>query len=226
MSKEQLIKCAEKYAVKYRTLIGNLEFDKKTAFKFYKNPDNFENLKGILKKDLIDNYRISEDKISENEFFKPFSYTLTNTYLDDTIQEETMEHSENGRESYLAIDDQEELFTIFPIAEEFNKSLKTVKGENTEIVDVWILLKPGGVSKRYLSFEKFLLDLKNELVEKIKIYEARLEARKQKIKPIQEDVIWKKQIMRTQVLDPTIEALTKKISDIQDTIKKIDYHLT
>ena len=226
MSKEQLIKCAEKYAVKYRTLIGNLEFDKKTAFKFYKNPDNFENLKSLLKKDLINDYRISEDKISENEFFKPFSYTLTNTYLDDAVQEETMEHSENGRESYLAIDDQEELFTIFPIAEEFNKSLKTLKGENTEIVDVWILLKPGGVSKRYLSFEKFLSELKNELVEKIKIYKARLEAREQKIKPIQEDVIWKKQIMRTQVLDPTIEALTKKISDIQDMIKKIDYHLT
>jgi hypothetical protein len=226
MSKEQLIKCAEKYAVKYRTLIGNLEFDKKTAFKFYEPPDNFENLKSILKKDLIDDYRISEDKISENEFFKPFSYTLTNTYLDDTVQEETMEHSENGRESYLAIDDQEELFTIFPIAEEFNKSLKTLKAENTEIVDVWILLKPGGVSKRYLSFEKFLSELKNELVEKIKIYEARLEARKQKIKPVQEDVIWKKQIMRTQVLGPNIEALTKKISDIQDMIKKIDYHLT
>ena len=278
MSKEQLIKCAEKYSFKYRTLIGNLEFDKKTAFKFYKPPDNFENLKSLLKKDLIDDYRILEDKISENDFFKPFSYTLTNTYLDDTVQEETIEHSENGKESYLAIDEQEELFTIFPIAEEFNKSLKTLKGENTEIVDVWILHKPDGVTKRYLSFEKFLLELKNELVEKIKNYEARLEARKQKgIPPVSAEIgntrdprpvieypivnyppfqgigpeqgpsifpkrvlypasanskiptrdrEQRKSIKRTTILDPNIEALTKKISDIQDMIKKIDYHLT
>ena len=174
MSREDLLKCAGSSTIKYMSYIERLRSNKQIVFKFREHPKNYNQLREILNQENIDYYRIPSDQL-----FKQYTYSLPNIYTEGNEM-----YVEKGTVGYLAIKtgadiknlslDLTDFVTVFPMEDPMYKMLNTNEGNTTEIADVWELRGslPGSdlknVVKRYISFEDYLKDLKEILIENSK----------------------------------------------------------
>lgn len=174
MSRDDLLKCIGVRTFKYMSYIERLRQNKQFVFKFRENPENFLALRKILQEENDKFYKINSDFL-----FKDYVYSRP-----DIETEEVSNYQQKGQIGYLAfkeginlknIDDSSDNFvTIKPLDDPLYLELKSQKGSETEIVDSWELRTslPGSerkeLVKRYLSFEDYLIDLKDILIDNSK----------------------------------------------------------
>lgn len=181
LSREELLKCVGVRTYKYMTYIQRLKENKQKVLKFREHPENYEMLKLILKNENTDHY-----KIDSNELFKDYTFThpdVLESFIDETPADLT-EYVQSGNISYLAIKPGSDLndlgmglenfVTVKPLPDPLYEKLTAKNGTQTETGDVWVLRQslPGttkrNITKRYLSFEDYLTDLKDILVQNSK----------------------------------------------------------
>tara|TARA_B110000977_G_scaffold15653_3_gene19159 strand:+ start:3535 stop:8157 length:4623 start_codon:yes stop_codon:yes gene_type:complete len=171
---EDLLKCVESSTTKFMSYIERLKSNKQKVFKFREHPKNYEMLKQILTKENADYYKIPSDNL-----FKQYTYSMPNIYTDGNEI-----YVEKGNIGYLAIKegadiknlslDLTDFVTVLPMEDPMYKTLKNTIGNETNVSDVWELRGslPGSVvkniAKRYISFEDYLKDLKEILIENSK----------------------------------------------------------
>jgi len=176
MSRADILKCASSRAVKFMSYIERLRENKQTVVKFKEHPKNYEMLKQIVDEENYKYYKIPSDKL-----FKDYVYTRPDINVDN----QTTEYLETGNIGYLAIkpgsglkdlgDGLENFVTVMPLEDELYTELKNKAGNKTEIDTVWQLRmslpgsKAKNIVKRYLSFEEYLVDLKEILVDNSKM---------------------------------------------------------
>ena len=172
--RDELLKCIGARTFKFMSYIERLRENKQFVFKFRKNPENYEALKKILGEENEKYY-----KIDSNLLFKNYTYSLP-----DIDTSEPTEYLQKGQISYLALkenidrkdigDNLENFVTVKPMDDPLYLQLKDTQGSQTEIGEVWELRTslPGSTKKelvkRYISFEDYLADLKDILVENSK----------------------------------------------------------
>ncbi len=178
MSRADLIKCASVKTVKFMSYIERLKENKQNVIKFRSNPENYLDLKKIIEEDNI-YYQIPSD-----ELFKAYTYARPDVFnlTEDDIFEKIdaiTEYIEKGNTGYLAIKEGTDVFnlndddfiTILPLKDELYTTLKAQSGDKTDIAQAWELRMslPGSnlknIVKRYLSFEDYLKDLKQILIQ-------------------------------------------------------------
>ena len=171
MSRDDLLKCISVRTFKYMSYIERLRENKHHVFKFREHPENYEALEKILNEENKNYYRISSDKL-----FKDYVYSRPDININTSSS-----YTQKGKVSYLAIkpgtdkrdlgDNLENFYTVKPMDDPLYLELKAKNGSNTEIAEVWELKTsiPGSdkkaLTKRYLSFEDYLTDLKEILLE-------------------------------------------------------------
>jgi hypothetical protein len=174
MSREDLLKCAGSSTTKFMSYIERLKSNKQKVFKFREHPKNYSELREILNQENTDYYRIPSDQL-----FKQYTYSLPNIYTEGNEM-----YLEKGNAGYLAIKpganlrdlslDLTDFETILPMEDPMYKMLNATEGNSTNIADVWELRGslPGSnlknIVKRYISFEDYLKDLKEILLENSK----------------------------------------------------------
>ena len=179
ISRDELIKCIGARTFKFMTYIERLRENKQYVFKFRENPENYEALKKILGEENEKYYKINSDLL-----FKSYTYSLP-----DVDTTEPTEFLQKGQLSYLAIKPGIDLrdigaslnnyVTIKPMEDPLYLQLKNKEGDKTSIGEVWELRTslPGSnkkeLIKRYISFEDYLSDLKDILIENSKKIEGK-----------------------------------------------------
>ena len=174
MSREDLLKCAGSSTTKFMSYIERLRSNKQKVFKFREHPKNYAELREILNQENTDYYRIPSDQL-----FKQYTYSTPSIYTEGNQM-----YVERGNTGYLAIReganikdlslDLADFITVLPMEDPLYKLLNTSEGISTEIADVWELRGslPGSnlkdIVKRYISFEDYLKDLKEILIENSK----------------------------------------------------------
>ena len=174
LDREDLLKCIETRTFKFMSYIEKLRENKQYVFKFRQNPENYEALKKILGEENEKYYKINSELL-----FKNYTYSLP-----DINTSEPTEYLQRGQISYLAFKEGinrkdlgtslENFIVIKPMDDPLYLRLKDIKGDKTEIGEVWELRTslPGSTKneliKRYISFEDYLVDLKDILIENSK----------------------------------------------------------
>lgn len=175
MTKEDLLKCAGASTVKHMSYIERLKMNKQKVLRFREHPENYQDLVKIIGEENQKYYRIPSDKL-----FKTYKYSLPDTILD----EENIMYTEKGNIGYLAIKkgsnlndlgyDLSNFETVLPIEDPLYAELNSKNGDKTELSEVWELRGslPGSklkdIVKRYLSFEDYITDLKEILIQNSK----------------------------------------------------------
>ena len=181
MSRTDLLKCAGVRTLKYMSYIERLRENKQNVIRFKTHPENYESLKKIIEDENI-YYNIPSDQL-----FKEYMYSRPDVFQLPINETETdiVEYLERGNVGYLAIkkganikdlgEGLESFDTIMPLEDELYTKLKSESGDKTEVVQAWELRMslPGSsyknITKRYLSFEDYLKDLKEILVNNSKV---------------------------------------------------------
>lgn len=179
MSREDLLKCAGSSTTKFMSYIERLKSNKQKVFRFKEHPKNYNELREILNQENTDYYRIPSDQL-----FKQYTYSMPNIYTEGNDM-----YVERGNMGYLAIKpganlkdlslDLSDFITVLPMEDPMYKMINTIEGNSTEITDVWELRGslPGSnlknIVKRYTSFEDYLKDLKEILIENSKKTKSR-----------------------------------------------------
>jgi len=174
IDRDELLKCIGVRIFKFMSYIERLRENKQYVFKFRKNPENYEALKKILGEENEKYYKIESDLL-----FKNYTYSLP-----DIDTSESTEYLQKSQINYLALKEGvntkdlgeglENFVTIKPMDDPLYLLLKDKRGEKTEIGEVWELRTslPGSTKKelvkRYISFDQYLIDLKDILVENSK----------------------------------------------------------
>ena len=172
--RQDLLKCIGVRTFRYMSYIERLRQNKQFVFKFRENPEDFQALRQILQIENDKFYKISSDVL-----FKDYVYSRP-----DIDIENVSNYQQKGQVAYLAfkkginlknMDDSFDNFvTIKPLDDPLYTELNQQRGSETEVVDAWELRTslPGSdkkeLVKRYLSFEDYLLDLKDTLIENSK----------------------------------------------------------
>ncbi len=168
---EDLLKCVGSSTTKFMSYIERLKSNKQKVFKFREHPENYTRLRQILDQENTDYYRIPSDQL-----FKQYTYSMPGIYTEGNQM-----YVEKGTVGYLAIKegsdiknlslDLSDFVTVLPMEDPMYKILNSTEGNETETTDVWELRGslPGSnikdVVKRYMSFEDYLKDLKEILLE-------------------------------------------------------------
>ena len=176
MSRADILKCASTRTAKFMSYIERLKENKQKVVKFKDHPKNYEMLKKIVEEENYKYYKIPSDKL-----FKDYVFSRPDIN-DENI---TTQYLETGNIGYLAIkpgtglkdlgDGLENFVTVMPLEDELYTELKNKAGNKTEIDTVWQLRMslPGSkvknIVKRYLSFEEYLVDLKEILADNAKM---------------------------------------------------------
>jgi hypothetical protein len=171
---EDLLKCAGSSTTKYMSYIERLKSNKQRVFKFREHPENYTRLREILNTENTDYYKIPSD-----DLFKQYTYSMPDI---NTVGNQV--YTEKGTIGYLAIkegadiknlsSDLSDFVTIVPFEDPLYKILNAVEGNKTDITYAWELRGslPGSnfkdIVKRYISFEDYLLDLKEILIDNSK----------------------------------------------------------
>tara|TARA_B100001758_G_scaffold41910_1_gene33072 strand:- start:8411 stop:13081 length:4671 start_codon:yes stop_codon:yes gene_type:complete len=182
MPRTDLLKCAGIRTVKFMSYIERLKENKQNVIKFKDHPVNYEILKQIIEEDNLKYYKIPSDQL-----FKEYIYArpdILQSFVEETETNLT-DYLEKGNTGYLAIkpgsnlkdlgEGLESFVTVLPFEDELYTELKNKEGYKTEIDKVWELRMslPGSTAKnlikRYLSFEDYLTDLKDILVNNSKM---------------------------------------------------------
>lgn len=174
MPREDLLKCAGSSTTKFMSYIERLKSNKQKVFKFREHPKNYTALREILNQENTDYYRIPSDQL-----FKEYTYSMPNVYTEGNEM-----YVEKGNAGYLAIKpgtdiqnlslDLADFETVLPMEDPMYKMLNTTEGNSTVVADVWELRGslPGSnlknIVKRYISFDDYLKDLKEILLENSK----------------------------------------------------------
>ena len=174
LSRDDLIDCAGVIPYKYMTYIERLKENKQNVFMFNSNPVDYDSLKKILNEDNAKYYKIDKNLFSDYKYIRPSLDELDNTEI----------YQEKGSMSYLALkkginkkdigEGLDNYVTIKPMPDELYKELTTNSGDKTEIAQAWELrvsLTGEGkknIVKRFISFEDYLEELKNILLENSK----------------------------------------------------------
>jgi hypothetical protein len=178
MSRADLIKCASTRTVKFMSYIERLKENKQNVIQFRSNPEDYLDLKKIIEEDNI------YYQIPSNELFKAYTYARPDVFnlTEDDIFEKIdaiKEYIEKGNTGYLAIKDGADIFnlndddfvTVLPLKDELYTMLKAQSGDKTEIAQAWELRMSlpksdfKNIIKRYLSFEDYLKDFKQILIQ-------------------------------------------------------------
>jgi hypothetical protein len=177
---EDLLKCAASSTTKFMSYIERLKSNKQKVFKFREHPKNYDELKQILGQENTDYYRIPSEQL-----FTKYTYSLPGIYT-----EGNQLYVEKGTVAYLAFKegadiknlslDLTDFVTVLPMEDPLYKIINSKEGNQTEISDVWELRGslPGSnlkdIVKRYISFEDYLKDLKEILLENAKRVKGKL----------------------------------------------------
>ena len=172
--REDLLKCIGVRTFKYMTYIEKLRENKQFVFKFRENPENYEVLKKILGEENEKYYKIESDYL-----FKDYTYSRP-----DIDSDKPSEFLQKGKINYLALkpginkkdigESLDNYVTVKPLDDPLYLEIKDKVGQQTSIGEVWELRTslPGSdkkeLVKRYLSFEDYLSDLKDNLIENSK----------------------------------------------------------
>ena len=180
MSREDLLNCVGVRTFKYMSYIERLRQNKQNVLKFKEYPENYNDLKRLVDDDLKF-YKIESDKL-----FKDYTYSRPDVFQNQLEESESdiSSFTQQGKIVYLAIKPGSDLknlgtglesfVAIKPFPDELYTELKDKSGNNLEIDTVWELRMrlPGStvknITKRYLSFEDYLKDLKDILIENSK----------------------------------------------------------
>jgi plasmid maintenance system killer protein len=174
MTREDLLKCTSSSTTKFMSYVERLKSNKQKVFKFREHPKNYTDLREILNEENTDYYKIPSDQL-----FREYTYSMPNIYTEGNDM-----YVERGSTGYLAIKpgadirnlslDLSDFVTVLPMEDPMYKMLNVSEGNTTEITDVWELRGslPGSdlknIVKRYISFEDYLKDLKEILIENSK----------------------------------------------------------
>jgi hypothetical protein len=180
MSRSDLLKCAGVRTLKYMSYIERLKENKQNVIRFKNHPDNYKLLQQIIEEDNI-YYNIPSDQL-----FKKYVYTRPDIFAAPIEENETdiVEYLEQGNTGYLAIKEGADLknlgeglenfVTILPLQDDLYTNIKTEAGNQSEIAQAWELRMslPGSntknVVKRYLSFDDYLTEFREILVDNSK----------------------------------------------------------
>tara|TARA_B110001450_G_scaffold146406_1_gene136830 strand:+ start:12157 stop:16785 length:4629 start_codon:yes stop_codon:yes gene_type:complete len=176
---EDLLKCAGSSTTRFMSYIERLKSNKQKVFKFMEHPKNYGDLRQILSQENTDYYRIPVDQI-----FKQYTYSMPDIYTEGNQM-----YIEKGSIGYLAIKDGADIknlssdlsdfVTVLPMEDPLYKILNSKEGNKTEIADIWELrgsLPDSNVKdivKRYISFDDYLKDLKEILLENSKLIKGK-----------------------------------------------------
>jgi len=182
MTRTDLLKCASVRTVRFMSYIERLRENKQNVIKFKENPENYKILKQIVEEDNLKYYKIPSDQL-----FKKYVYArpdVLQSYVEE-MEPDISDYVEKGNTGYLAIkpgsdlknlgEGLESFITVLPFEDELYTELKSKSGDKTEIDKVWELRMslPGSdvknIIKRYLSFEDYLKDFKEILVNNSKL---------------------------------------------------------
>lgn len=181
MSRSDLLKCAGVRTVKFMSYIERLKENKQNVIKFKSHPKDYETLKKIIEEDNI-YYNIPSEQL-----FKQYVYNRPDVFQGPINETETdiVEYLEKGNTGYLAIkpgsnlkdlgEGLENFVTIMPLEDELYSKIKTNSGNKTDLTQAWELRmslpgsKAKNITKRYLSFDDYLTDLKEILVNNSKV---------------------------------------------------------
>lgn len=180
LSREDLLNCVGVRTFKYMSYIERLRQNKQNVLKFKEYPENYEELKKLVDDDLKF-YKIESDKL-----FKDYTYSRPDVFQNQLEESESdiSSYTQKGNIVYLAIKPGSDLknlgteldsfIAIKPFPDELYTELKDKSGNNSEIDTVWELRTslPGSsvknITKRYLSFEDYLKDFKDILIQNAK----------------------------------------------------------
>ena len=176
LSRDELLECVGVRTFKYMSYIERLKENKQNVFRFKEHPENYEKLNEILNEDS------KMYKIDSNEIFKDYLYSRPDVFQNSQNEdkEDISSYQQKGQISYLAIkpgadlnnlsENLDDYETIKPMSDELYNQLKETDASGTTIAKTWELRisLPGStkknIVKRYLSFDDYLKDLKNILV--------------------------------------------------------------
>ena len=177
INRKELLDCVKSRTVKYMSYIERLKENKHNVFKFRSHPENYEMLKKIIIDENTMYYKIPSDQL-----FKEYIYARPDIF--DVKTDKVNQYLEKGNTGYLAIKPNSDLkdlgegldnfITVMPLEDNLYTKLKNKSGNNTEITQVWELTislpgsKTKNLSKRYLSFDDYLIDLKEILIDNSK----------------------------------------------------------
>lgn len=180
MSREDLLNCVGVRTFKYMSYIERLRENKQNVLKFKDHPENYKDIEKLIEDD-VKFYKIDSDKL-----FKDYMYSRPDVFQNQIEEKpgDISSYNQNGKVVYLAIKpgsnlkdlgtDLSNFVTVKPFPDELYTELKDKAGNNSEIDKVWELRTslPGSsvknITKRYLSFEDYLKDLKDILIENSK----------------------------------------------------------
>ena len=173
LERNQLLDCIGERTFKLMSYIERLRENKRPVLKFVTGPKETLKLRELLDQDVAKYYKIDSVKL-----FNDFMSTRP-----DINSTDSTDYLEKGNVFYEAIVNnsrdlkEQDFVTVKPLSDDLYNELKTNQGDYTEVVEMWTLdrvLLPGQesgprfLSKRYLSFEDYLSDLKEVLLENSK----------------------------------------------------------
>ncbi len=176
LSREELLECVGVRTFKYMSYIERLKENKQNVFRFKEHPENYQKLTEILNEDS------KMYKIDSNEIFKDYLYSRPDIFqnYDKEGKEDITSYQQKGKISYLAIkpgadlnnlsENLDDFETIKPLSDDLYNQIKETDASGTTVAKTWELRisLPGSnkknIVKRYLSFDDYLKDLKNILV--------------------------------------------------------------
>lgn len=180
LSRTDLLKCAGVRTLKYMSYIERLKENKQNVIRFKNHPENYKLLQQIIEEDNI-YYNIPSDQL-----FRQYVYTRPDIFAAPIEETETdiVEYLEKGNTGYLAIKEGADLknlgeglenfVTILPLQDELYTKIKTETGNQSEIAQTWELRmslpdsNTKNIVKRYLSFDDYLTDFREILVDNSK----------------------------------------------------------
>ena len=235
MSREDLLKCASGQTVKFMSYIEKLKENKQKVIRFKENPENYQVLQKIVEADNTKYYKIPSDQL-----FKQYVYTRPEIFNLLEENDSSVVYIERGNTAYLAIKDGSNLKdlkdsdyeTVLPLHDELY-TVKEQKGDNSDITEVWELhlSLPGSsvknIIKRYTSFNDYLTDFRDILIENSKSLPNRSrDILKSHIKKINYYLLYNEDIeVYSSTGHSSISELFKNKKDIYDTRQRGLYQL-